>query len=119
MWLPAVHPVAVLIYAPLAFIGTLPIFVLRKQTLTSEQSDLWSCHPDRRGANTDVRLPFPAALPATPTRFSQLALLRQPSAAFTLAAYLIASVPLSFAYLWCAASVSPNARLGWVFSQQA
>lgn len=34
--LPTVHPIAVAIYAPLAFLGTLPIFVLRKQTLTSK-----------------------------------------------------------------------------------
>ena len=75
--------------------------------------------PRPESHSDQLALPVAAALPATPTRFSQLSLLRQPTAAFTLVAYLLASVPLSSAYLWCAASVSPNARLGWVFSQQA
>lgn len=72
-----------------------------------------------RSLHADPIALLAASLPATATRFSQLALLRQPSASPILLAYVLGSLPILFAYLWCASSVSPAAQLGWFFTQQA
>ncbi|GAA5989355.1 hypothetical protein JCM10908_001275 [Rhodotorula pacifica] len=86
--------VPVVLFAPIAFLGTLPVLVLRKQTITT------------------VRPPLP-------TLFARLAQVQKRTIALPIfVAYLIASVTLHFAYIWAASWASQDARLGWFFFHQ-
>ncbi|GAA5911686.1 nucleoporin NDC1 [Sporobolomyces salmoneus] len=79
--------------APIAFLGTLPLFVLRKQTITLPQ-------------------------PPSPTKFSQYSHLRDRSTLRVFLTYLAGAGLFHFAYVWCAGSVSKEARLGLFFYHQ-
>ncbi|ORY72611.1 nucleoporin protein Ndc1-Nup [Leucosporidium creatinivorum] len=76
-----------LLFSPLAFLGALPIIVLRKQTITT-------------------------SLPSTATRFSQLSSLRNPSTLPIFLAYLFGAISLSTSYIWCAGYTSRAPQLG-------
>ncbi|GAA5885250.1 hypothetical protein JCM6882_009539 [Rhodosporidiobolus microsporus] len=80
----------VLLFTPLAFLASLPIIVLRKKTLTT-------------------------ARPPLPTRFAQLAQLRDRSSLFVFVAYLISSSVLLVTYVNCVGWVSRDAKLGFFF----
>lgn len=63
-----------------------------------------------------IELTLLAAAPAkSPSRFAQLASLTSATSLPVLIAYLIGSAPVFTAYLWCASSVSTDARLGLLF----
>ncbi|GAA6029218.1 hypothetical protein JCM8097_003574 [Rhodosporidiobolus ruineniae] len=82
--------VPLLLFAPVAFAGSLPIIVLRKQTITT-------------------------ASPPLPTLFSKLAQLRQRSSLVVFLAYLGSSALLLFAYVWGADMASREAKLSVLF----
>ncbi|GAA6064070.1 hypothetical protein JCM10212_001476 [Sporobolomyces blumeae] len=82
-----------LLFAPVAFLGTLPLFVLRKRTITTPR-------------------------PPPPTRFAQLSQLRNRSTVPVFLTYLSGVAAFHFAYVWCASSVSTEARLGLFFYHQ-
>ncbi|GAA5875593.1 hypothetical protein JCM3774_006112 [Rhodotorula dairenensis] len=86
--------VPVVLFGPVAFLGTLPVLVLRKQTVTP------------------VRPPLPTLF----ARLSQLQKRRVTLPIFV--AYFIAATTLHFAYVWAASWVSEDARLGWSFFHQ-
>ncbi|BGO89507.1 hypothetical protein NBRC10512_003968 [Rhodotorula toruloides] len=86
--------VPLLLFAPIAFLGTLPVLVLRKQTITTSR-------------------------PPLPTLFSKLSSIRKRSLALPVFfAYLLAALILHFAYIWAASWTSRDARLGWLFFHQ-
>ncbi|GAA5890298.1 hypothetical protein JCM16303_005323 [Sporobolomyces ruberrimus] len=85
--------VPVLLCAPIAFLGTLPLFVLRKQT---------------------VSLPHPPL----PTKFAQYAQLRNRSNLKVFLTYLAGATFFHFAYVWCSGYTSKDSRLGLFFYHQ-
>lgn len=85
-----------LLFTPLAFAGSLPIFVLRKRTITSETC---LCRP-RYERESD--LPATAAPSSTPSRFSQLVALRRSASLTVLSAYMLGAALLSSCYIWSA-----------------
>lgn len=99
-----------LLFAPIAFLGALPIFVLRKRTITSTTP--WGV---KEHSPLTLTLGSTAALPSTNTRFAQIASLRSPAATPVFISYLVGSVPILVAYLWCAGYVSSDAKLGLLF----
>ncbi|GAA5863792.1 hypothetical protein JCM1840_005768 [Sporobolomyces johnsonii] len=80
----------VLLFAPIAFLGTLPLFVLRKQRVTT-------------------------ARPPLPTRFAQLAQLKDRSSAQIFLTYLAGAALLHVAYVWCSGYASRDPQLGLFF----
>ncbi|GAA6012974.1 hypothetical protein JCM8202_002972 [Rhodotorula sphaerocarpa] len=86
--------VPILLFSPVAFLGALPVLVLRKQTITT------------------VRPPLP-------TLFARLTQVRHRATSLPiLVAYLMAVSLLHFAYIWAATWASRDARLGWFFFHQ-
>ncbi|KWU46467.1 hypothetical protein RHOSPDRAFT_15271 [Rhodotorula sp. JG-1b] len=86
--------VPIVLFAPFAFLGTVPVLVLRKQTITT------------------VRPPLP-------TLFARLSQLQKRSITLPIfVAYLLSAVTLHFAYIWAASWASRDARLGWFFFHQ-
>ncbi|GEM09572.1 nucleoporin protein Ndc1-Nup family protein [Rhodotorula toruloides] len=86
--------VPLLLFAPVAFLGTLPVLILRKQTITTSR-------------------------PPLPTLFSKLSSIRKRTLALPVVlAYLLAASILHFAYIWAASWTSRDARLGWLFFHQ-
>ncbi|BGP13789.1 hypothetical protein JCM10213v2_001727 [Rhodosporidiobolus nylandii] len=79
----------VLLFGPIAFLGSLPVIVLRKQTLIT-------------------------ARPPLPTRFAQLSQLRERSSLVVFAAYALSALFLHTAYVW-AGSWGRDAKLGVFF----
>ncbi|KAM0753926.1 hypothetical protein T439DRAFT_298370 [Meredithblackwellia eburnea MCA 4105] len=80
----------VALFTPMALLGAIPVFVLRKKTLTT-------------------------ALPTRLTVFSRLKLLSHPSSLPIFLAYYTGAAPLFLAYVWCAHQVSTDPRLGVMF----
>ncbi|GAA5984691.1 hypothetical protein JCM11641_004564 [Rhodosporidiobolus odoratus] len=80
----------VLLFGPVAFLGSLPVIVLRKQTLTTGRSPL-------------------------PTRAARLNQLGERSSAVVFLAYLLSTAFLHVAYVWCAGYSSRDAKLGVFF----
>ncbi|GAA5963037.1 hypothetical protein JCM21900_002318 [Sporobolomyces salmonicolor] len=80
----------VLLFAPIAFLGTLPLFVLRKQRLTT-------------------------ARPPLPTRFAQLAQLNDHSSAQIFFTHLAGAALYHAAYVWCSGYASKDPQLGLFF----
>ncbi|GAA5848333.1 hypothetical protein JCM8547_004480 [Rhodosporidiobolus lusitaniae] len=78
--------VPLLLFSPLAFLGSLPVIVLRKQTVTT-------------------------ARPPSPTRFSELTKLYSRSSLHTFLAYLLSAAFLHVAYVWAAGWASREAKL--------
>lgn len=103
----------VLLFSPLVYLGCLPILVLKKSTLTSK---LLYRHSSERVADSVCRRLAHAS--REPSRFSQLITLLQPSSLRIIFAYSLGSIPILLGYLWCATSVSKDARLG-IFYEDA
>ncbi|CEQ39790.1 SPOSA6832_01337 [Sporobolomyces salmonicolor] len=80
----------VLLFAPIAFLGTLPLFVLRKQRVTT-------------------------ARPPLPTRFAQLAQLNDHSSAQIFFTHLAGAALFHAAYVWCSGYASKDPQLGLFF----
>ncbi|GAA5830168.1 hypothetical protein JCM3766R1_002807 [Sporobolomyces carnicolor] len=85
--------VPVLLFTPFAFIGTLPLFVLRKQTISLPQ-------------------------PPLPTKFAQYSQLRDRSTLKIALTYFTGAALFHFAYIWCASYASKEPRLGLFFYHQ-
>ncbi|GAA5933058.1 Ndc1p [Sporobolomyces koalae] len=83
----------VIVFAPIVFLGSLPLFVLRKQTISLPR-------------------------PSLPTRFSQFAQLRQRSTLKVFLSYLAGAGFFHIAYIWCAGYTSTDPRLGLFFYHQ-
>ncbi|GAA5990201.1 hypothetical protein JCM5350_001083 [Sporobolomyces pararoseus] len=83
----------VLLFAPVALLGTLPLFVLRKQTISLPQ-------------------------PPQPTKFSQYSQLRERSSLKVFFSYLVGAAFFHFAYVWCSGYTSRDAKLGLFFYHQ-
>jgi nucleoporin NDC1 len=98
----------VLLYTTVAFLGAVPVFVLRKQTLTSELSRPRPHSPYLTAFDT-------ATFPTAASRFAQWTTLLQPVVVPVFLAYAVGYVPLFYAYLWCASSVSRYPRIGLTF----
>ncbi|GAA6012085.1 hypothetical protein JCM11491_001745 [Sporobolomyces phaffii] len=83
----------VLLFAPVAFLGTLPLFVLRKRTIS---------------------LPRPPRA----TRFAQYSQLRERSTLTVFLTYLSGAAMFHLAYVWCTGYTSKNPNLGFTFYHQ-
>ncbi|GAA5951721.1 hypothetical protein JCM3765_003094 [Sporobolomyces pararoseus] len=83
----------VLLFAPIAFLGTLPLFVLRKQTISLPQ-------------------------PPQPTKFSQYSQLWERPTLKVFFSYLVGAAFFHFAYVWCTGYTSRDAKLGLFFYHQ-
>ncbi|GAA5828296.1 hypothetical protein JCM5353_003289 [Sporobolomyces roseus] len=84
---------SVLLFAPIAFLGTLPLFVLRKQTISLPQ-------------------------PPLATKFATYSQLRQRSTIRVFLAYWFGATAFHFAFVWCATFTSSDSRLSLFFYHQ-
>lgn len=99
-----------LLFSPVAFLGAVPILVLRKSTLTSMSASI----PLLMTLLADG-LDLVASASTEPSRLAQVLGLLQPSMLKVLLAYFLGSLPILSAYIRLSSSVSIDPRLGFFY----